>query len=267
MSDECKDPRVGPIDLRYAEILRRHIDDPSVTADLNVYARRMYFSKTLIHWEIYKKVAKIPGDVVECGVFKGESLFNWARFMEMLNTGDRSKRVIAFDHFQGLQGLTENDTSDGRADSREGGWNPSHFKDTLFDLIDLFHEDSFVPKAPRIEIVEGDIRETAKARIEKELGLRIALLHLDCDLYEPTLAALEAFYPRVVTGGIVLFDEYGMAPWPGESRAFEDYFGGTPPRLEKLTWVSAPGGWFVKSENTPIPPGMTKTGIADPSSE
>lgn len=251
---EARDPRVAPIDLRYADVLRRHMNDPSVTVDLSLYARRMHFTKALAHWEVYKKVADLPGDVVECGVYKGESLLNWARFMEALNPGDRSKRVIGFDHFEGLKNLTDNDISDGRADSREGGWNPDGFKDTLLELIDLFHQDSFVPHAPRIEIIDGDIRETAKARTEQELGLRIALLHLDCDLYEPTLAALQAFYPRVVTGGIVLLDEYGMAAWPGESRALEDYFDGMPPRLEKLPWQSSPGGWFVKTERSPVPP-------------
>ncbi|NNG03462.1 MAG: macrocin-O-methyltransferase [Inquilinus sp.] len=242
-------PAAGPspgIDDRYAELLRRHIDDPDVIHQLGVFARRMYLSKTLGHFEIYRQVADLPGDVVECGVFKGESLLNFARFMEILNPGDRGKAVIGFDHFRGLRDLTAADGTAAHVGNTEGGWNPADFAPTLMQLIDLFHADSFVPQKPRIRIVDGDIRETAPRFAEDNPGLRISLLHLDCDLYEPTLAALQAFYPRLVTGGIVLLDEYGLAEWPGESRAVEEYFDGHPPRIEKLGWLTAPGGWFVK---------------------
>jgi hypothetical protein len=71
-------------------------------------------------------------------------------------------------------------------------------------------------------------------------------LHLDVDAYAPTLAALEAFYPKVVTGGVVLLDEYAIPAFAGESNALDDYFGGKPPRVQKFPWLSAPGGYFVK---------------------
>jgi hypothetical protein len=234
------------IDARYAELLRRHADDEALIANLNVFARRMYFTKMLAHFEIYKQVAHLPGDIVECGVFRGESLLNFARFVEILNTGDRTKRIIGFDHFKGFQDLTDADGYDPGVGNEPGGWNPEAFHETLCELIDLFHEDSFVPSKPRILLVEGDIRETAKQFAEDEPGLRIALLHLDCDMYEPTLAALEVFYPRVVTGGIVLLDEYAMTEWPGETKALEQYFAGRPPEIRKSPWNSDPGGWFVK---------------------
>ena len=57
--------------------------------------------------------------------------------------------------------------------------------------------------------------------------------------------------PLVVTGGIVLFDEYALPEWPGESKAVDEYFKGCPPRMEKVGWASWPGAWFVKSEAAP----------------
>jgi hypothetical protein len=66
------------------------------------------------------------------------------------------------------------------------------------------------------------------------------------DLYEPTKAALEAFYPHVVKGGLVVFDEYGLTEWGGESNAVEEYFGDDMPHIQKFPWASLPGGWFVK---------------------
>ena len=76
--------------------------------------------------------------------------------------------------------------------------------------------------------------------------MRISLLHLDLDLYEPTKVALEYLYPKVVPGGIVLLDEYAMEGFPGESEAVEEYFKGKMPVIRKFPFISTPGGYFVK---------------------
>ncbi len=90
------------------------------------------------------------------------------------------------------------------------------------------------------------MRETAPRYVADNPGLRVSLLHLDMDLYEPTLAALKAFWPRMLTGAVVLLDEYAIREWPGESEALEEFFEGKPPRIQKFGWASAPGGWFAK---------------------
>ena len=204
-------------------------------------------SRTLGHFEIYKQVAHLPGDVVELGVYKGETLLNFAKFAEIMSPGDRSKRIIGFDHWQGLRNFTEHDGLSEVSGNMEGGWNPAGFEETLRELVDLFTEDSFVPKKSRIELVDGDIRTSVFDYAKENPGLRISLLHFDCDMYEPTLAGLQALYPHVVTGGIVLFDEFGILEWPGESRAVDEFFGGKAPRMQKFGWLTTPGGWFVKN--------------------
>ena len=95
--------------------------------------------------------------------------------------------------------------------------------------------------------MDGDVCKTAGQYVDENPGLRLSLLHLDMDLYEPTLAALKAFWPRLLTGGVVLFDEYAIREWPGESEAVEEFFKGAVPRIEKFGWASAPGGYFVKA--------------------
>ena len=47
-------------------------------------------------------------------------------------------------------------------------------------------------------------------------------VHIDVDLYEPTLDSLAFFYPRLVTGGILLCDDYGFTTCPGARRAFDE---------------------------------------------
>ena len=92
----------------------------------------------------------------------------------------------------------------------------------------------------------GTSAETVPRYIEENPGLRISLLHLDCDLYEPTMAGLKHLYPLVVPGGVVILDEYGQEKFPGESAAFDEYFGKDRPKLIKSSLVSNPSGYFVK---------------------
>lgn len=235
-------------DEKLHQLLRENIEEPELIKFISVFSRRMYATRTLGHWEIFKKVYKLPGDIIELGVYKGETLLNFARFLEILCPGDREKVVYGFDHWQGLKNFTKKDGYFPESGNEEGGWNPESFKLTLLKLIDLFHEDSFVPAKARIELVDGDIKKTSADFVRDNPGVRISLLHFDCDMYEPTLAGLEAFYSKVVPGGIILFDEYACKSWPGETRAVEEFFGKNLPKMEKFPWQSTPGGWFVKQE-------------------
>ena len=212
-----------------------------------VYVRRVNLTRFLAHYELYRKVKSLPGNIVECGVYRGAGLFTWAKLLEIFHAGDRTRRVFGFDNFAGFTRIDEKDgPTYAHCNKVEGGWNAAPFYDELKEHIDLFHADSFLPRARRIVLVEGDLKVSAKEFVEKNPGLRISLLHLDVDLYEPTKAALEAFYPLVVKGGVVVFDEYGLTEWGGESRAAEEYFGAAMPRIRKFEFASLPGGYFVK---------------------
>lgn len=228
-------------------LLKQHLDDHDLIANLGSFARRMHFMKAFTHYEVFKLVQDMPGDIVECGVYKGASLLSFARFLETFCPGDRTRKVLGFDHFRGLADRSDKDGLDARVGNTAEGWNPAQFKDTLFALVDAFNKDAFVTSRPRIELVDGDVKATAPAYVAENPGLRIALLHLDMDLYEPTVAALRAFWPRILTGGVVLLDEYAIREWPGESEALEEFFDGRPPRIQKFGWASAPGGYFVKA--------------------
>jgi hypothetical protein len=235
-----------PADETLRELLRRHIDDHDLIANLTTFGRRMHIMKQFAHYEVFQKVRDLPGDIVECGVYKGASLLTFARFLETFCPGDRTRQALGFDHFRGLADRSEKDGLDSRVGNTAEGWNPSDFRDTLFALVDAFNKDSFVPQRPRVALIDGDVCETAKQYVADHSGMRISLLHLDMDLYAPTLAALEAFWPRILTGGVVLFDEYAIREWPGETEAVETFFKGKVPRIEKFGWASAPGGYFVK---------------------
>ncbi len=69
-----------------------------------------------------------------------------------------------------------------------------------------------------VTIVEGDVVETLRSTAPE----RIALLRLDTDWYESTLAELEVLFPKLVSGGVCIIDDYGH--WGGSRRAVDEYF-------------------------------------------
>ena len=126
------------------------------------------------------------------------------KLVEVLCPGDSLKRVIGFDTFSGFASLAPEDGAPDEARAKViGGWNAGEFLPTLERLIELTQRDSMVPRVERVELVKGDIHETVPRYVEQHPGLRICLLHLDVDLYEPTLRALEHLYALVVPGGVV----------------------------------------------------------------
>lgn len=211
------------------------------------YLRRIHLGKILALWEAFRLVQDLPGSIVELGVFKGQSLLLFAKFMELMNPNDRSCSVIGFDSFQGFADLHQKDGGvDLRVDKKVGGWNASDYYEELKAHIHLFDFDRFVGHKSRIELVEGDVRETVPDYVAKNPGLCIRLLNLDVDMYEPTLVGLRSLYDRVVTGGVVLLDEFAFREFPGETDAVREFFGGKLPRLRKFPFYSNPGAYFIK---------------------
>jgi hypothetical protein len=213
------------------------------------YVRRQQLTRFLAHYELFKMAVDLPGNFVEIGVYRGSSFFTWHKLMETFCATDRRRRVFGFDHFQGLSDFH---AKDGAYDAKDGkvpgGFDTQAVRSELLSLINLHNDDNLIPGAPRSHLIEGDVKQTLPRFLEDQPGLRISLLHLDADLYEPTLAALEYLWPRVVNGGVVVFDEYGLMPWEGESRAADEYFDriGYKPTWRRFPWSTQPQGYLVK---------------------
>lgn len=213
-----------------------------------VLARRQWLKRFCAHTQLFMKTLEVPGDVAELGVFRGLGLMTWANLLEAYCVGDRTKTVYGFDNWTGFTELTPEDGAEvDSVEKRAGGFSPAPYKDELEAAIKIFDQDRFIPWKPRVKLVEGDIEATVPAFCEENPGVRFSLVHFDCDLYRPTKAALEALWPRVSRGGVVLFDEYSIKDWPGETRAVDEFFANLPEvRVKTLPWTNAPAGYVVK---------------------
>jgi hypothetical protein len=233
-------------------MLHEHFERFDLTAlevlkNFAIYSRRTTLKRFLAHYELFRQVVNLPGDIVELGVFRGASLMTWANLLELRNMGDRQKQVFGFDNFSGFKSLHPKDgKEDARVSKVGGGFDPSDYEAALEDAIRIFDSDRFVPHKPRVKLVKGDIERTVPRFVRDNPGLRICLLHFDCDVYLPTKTGLEQLWPLVVKGGLVVFDEYGIRPWEGESKAVDEFFDKQRVKLRKLDWSPNPGAYVVK---------------------
>lgn len=213
-----------------------------------VLARRQLLKRFLAHVDLMKMTLDVPGDIAEFGVFRGLGLFTWANLLEAYAIGDRTKIVYGFDNWKGFTAFDEKDGGEHESGQKIlGGFNPERFYEELLSAIDIFDEDRFISWKKRIELIEGNIEESVPQFIEDNPGVRFSLVHFDCDLYKPTKVALEAIWPKISRGGVILFDEYAIKNWPGETQAVDEFIADKPELvLKTFNWTNAPAAYLIK---------------------
>lgn len=170
----------------------------------------------------------IPGDIVECGVWRGGSMMAVARTLLELGAADR--HLWLFDTFEGMTEPGEADISIGgesaaallASSSRE---DPASVwcRATLPEVEAAMRGTGY--DAAKIHYVQGRVEDTLPGRAPGG----IALLRLDTDWYESTRHELVHLYPRLNVGGVLIVDDYGH--WQGARRAVDEYLEREAPGL------------------------------------
>ncbi|MDC6459149.1 macrocin O-methyltransferase [Luminiphilus sp.] len=212
-------------------------------------ARRQLLKRFFAHIDLFKLTLEVPGDIAELGVFRGFDLMTWANLLEAYSIGNRTKTVYGFDNWEGFVSVDQEDGGENTKMQRQiGGYSPGRFKEELLAAIEIFDADRFIPQKPRIKLIEGDISETVPAFLDEFPGVRFSFIHFDCDMYAPTKAALRPLWERLSRGGLILFDEYAIKEWPGETKAVDELLEDLPgAQLKTLTWTNAPAAYLVKA--------------------
>lgn len=171
--------------------------------------------KFLAHYELFKASSALSGAIVECGVFKGASFVRWAKFRELL-MNDMSRKIIGFDVFGKFPEATLDKDIEQREKYLKAAGDESISVDQLKEVLSNYRLEK------NIELVEGDILQTVPQYVKEHPELKIAMLIVDVDIYEPNKAIFENLYPLVVPGGVVVLDDYAV--WEGATKAADEYF-------------------------------------------
>lgn len=194
------------------------------------------FQKILARYEIFKMALNVPGHIVECGVFKGSGIYTWAKLQKIFKPNN-DQLIIGFDFFEkSREGKLKISGDREIVRNHSSGWES---KKVIFENLKALDINN-------VNLIDGDAVKTTKLFVKKNPGLRISILYLDLDVYEPTLACLQSLYPFVSAGGVVAFDEYAYLKL-GESNAVDEYFGGKNLKLKSFSWAKTPTAYFIKS--------------------
>jgi O-methyltransferase len=202
----------------------------------------------------------LPGAFVECGLWRGGSLYAVALRLHHLGVTDRE--LVGFDTFAGMTEPTEHDVDyrgaaaahppaveallhvATRVFASHAQGQPGTSREEVLALLTSSGYD-----AARIRLVEGPVEET----LPEHAPDAVALLRLDTDWYESTRHELEHLYPRLTPGGVLLVDDYGH--YRGARKAVDEYFDGHRILLQRIDYT---GRLAVKQDQ--IGPHIPPTG-------
>jgi hypothetical protein len=197
------------------------------------YVKRQNLTRFLVLYEIFKKIINVKGSIVECGVNNGYGILSWTKFSAILEPVNLTRRIYGFDTFEGFPDISDKDKSQSSDHVKVGDLSADTY-DEINALSDIHDSTRFLGHIPKIELIKGDAVKTIPDFIDQNRHLVVSLLYLDFDLYEPTMVALENFYPRMPKGSIIAFDELDNPLWPGETEAMVEFCKKHKLRIERL---------------------------------
>ncbi len=194
----------------------------------------------------------IPGDIVECGVWRGGSMMAVAKcLIELRDT----RRLYLFDTFAGMPPPSEADIDcHGQSAAmllaisdrnRSDIWAESAIDEVRQNMRSTGYPDSLVT------YVQGRVEDT----VPDQAPSLISLLRLDTDWYESTAHELRHLFPRLSAGGVLIIDDYGH--WQGARQAVDEYFSANevPVLLTRIDYTGRMGVKGTKGPRSSYPSG------------
>jgi O-methyltransferase len=169
-------------------------------------------------YNLAKSFSWVQGDLAECGAHRGRG-----SYLLLAANRENGKHLYAFDSFEGLSEPTGDDASD---DARVKPWSVNDFA-----VGENEARSNLSAFAGRFTLLKGWIPE----RFDEVSDKRFSLIHIDVDLYEPTRASIEFFWPRLNPGGLVVCDDYASRRCPGAKKAMDEFAAGQGLRVAELT--------------------------------
>lgn len=203
----------GDMDKEFKEIYEK-CKDYTMTPKERMYA-------------LYKSVeyivnAKIPGDFVECGVWKGgSSMVMASTLLKMKRT---NQKIYLYDTFKGMVKPTERDIRISDSLPAINKWKKlkrGDGTDWVYSPLNEVKDNMLLTGYPTKNIIyiKGKVEDTIPLKVPS----KIALLRLDTDFYESTYHELNHLFPLLSSKGVLIIDDYGC--WEGAKEAVDKYFG------------------------------------------
>jgi hypothetical protein len=182
----------------------KSLDDPRFTGAYakSVKGAKIEFRAYVCCWAA-SQAAKLPGDFVECGVNDGWLSLTICNFLDFNSLG---KSLYLFDTYNGIPTEQISERESERA--------------ALHHYVDCYEttKAKFAP-FPGAKLVRGRVPETLPTvPIE-----RVSYLSIDMNIAKPERDAIEFFWPKLSTGGVVILDDYAFGGYDVQHEAMDEF--------------------------------------------
>jgi len=189
--------RIWLQDSEFMNVYMKYMD----TDNWHSYDRKYFLNQMLV------LVTELHGSLAECGCYKGASAYILCNFAT-----NHCKKVYLFDSFEGLSNPNIDDGNYWNKGDMSSGEETLHKNLREFNCFSI--KRGWIPDC-----------------FSKISNNMFCFVHIDVDLYQPTLDSITYFYQRMVTSGILLFDDYGFETCPGVKKAVDLFFADKPNRI------------------------------------
>lgn len=171
-----------------------------------------WFIQHKIYWRVHvmlwatTHLKHVEGDFVECGVYRGASA---RAIIDYLNFGSLNKTYYLLDTYAGIEEkyLTEGERQ------RRVNLPELYEADYYQDVVNTFKDFS------NVKIIRGPVPDTLPL-VQTE---KVAYLSLDMNNVTPEIAAADYFWDKLVPGGIIISDDYGLPAFPYTKIGFDEF--------------------------------------------
>ena len=160
---------------------------------------------------------EIDGHFAEAGCWRGHSAYLISTLISENTKKNQNKTEfhVFFDSFEGLSEIKNEDVNVKKLEK-----NKINRIRKQFISGEEFVKEKVLKKLIFVKIYKGWIPE----KFDKVKNNNFSFVHIDVDLYEPTKQSLEFFFPRLVSGGIIVCDDYNHFEFSGAKKAWDDFF-------------------------------------------
>lgn len=200
-----------------------------IISNFGAYGGYANIAHMLYKYDLYKKVLNLNGNIGEIGIYKGKSFLFWAKLVKLFEPYNLTQ-VYGFDWFEGMKPEESDDSN------QNGKYIGSY--NQLMNLV-KWQELEDIALVYSMNVITDSIKF-----VEARPQLRFKILYIDCGIKEVMESAFEAFYPRLVNGGILMMDHYNYAVSPAESDIAEKYIGKHV--VYQMPFSRQPTGYIIK---------------------
>jgi predicted O-methyltransferase YrrM len=193
------------------------------------FAGHLTIARFLSLYEAYKMTLGVAGHIAEIGVYKGAGSLLFAKLTQLFEPASLTL-VHGFDWFDGIR-LTAEEKYIGEDECRED----------YGRIVKLIAAQGL---SHIVHLHKLDVTRELDGFFEEHAHLRFKLVFSDCGSYEVVKATLQHFWPRLTSGGVMIFDQFSHEVGPGETRAIQEFI--PDAKLKTFTFGWMPTAYVVK---------------------